>query len=82
MGGCRTGADCLSRLRDLRPDPMQMLPKGTTFKLNQRSLFKDGFGPALELVGGEFQPPFATVYPGGGAHLFNEGRFYFRTIVP
>jgi hypothetical protein len=22
-------------------------------------------------VGGEFQPPFETVYPGGGAHLFS-----------
>jgi hypothetical protein len=26
---------------------------------------------APEPVGGEFQPPFETAYPGGGAHLFS-----------
>ncbi|MGB5421988.1 MAG: hypothetical protein WBN03_07500, partial [Desulfobacterales bacterium] len=26
-------------------------------------------GPVLELVGGEFQPSFETVYPGGDAYL-------------
>jgi hypothetical protein len=26
--------------------------------------FKDGPGPVLEPVGGEFQPSFATAYPG------------------
>ncbi|MGA9261414.1 MAG: hypothetical protein WBV95_05535, partial [Desulfobacterales bacterium] len=26
-------------------------------------------GPGLEPVSGEFQPSFATGYPGGGAHL-------------
>jgi hypothetical protein len=34
-------------------------------------LFKDGPGPGLEPVGGEFQPPFETVFPGGGAHHFS-----------
>ena len=33
------------------------------------SLFYDGPGPGLETVGGEFQPSFETVHPGGGAHL-------------
>jgi hypothetical protein len=32
-------------------------------------LFKEGPGPVLELVGGEFQPSFETVYPGGDACL-------------
>jgi hypothetical protein len=33
------------------------------------ALFEDGPGPGLESVGGEFQPSFATVYPGGDAYL-------------
>jgi hypothetical protein len=45
--------------------------KGTTFKLQPNSLFDDGTGPGLEPVGGEFQPSFETVHPGGGAHLFS-----------
>jgi hypothetical protein len=43
--------------------------KGKTFGLNSIPLFEDGPGPVLEPVGGEFQPTFETVYPGGGAHL-------------
>jgi hypothetical protein len=45
---------------------MKEKPLGT----NPTSLLKDGKGPGLEPVGGEFQPPFAIAYPGGGAHLF------------
>jgi len=41
----------------------------TTFKLHPNSLFEDGTGPGLELVGGEFQPFFATAHPGGGVYL-------------
>jgi hypothetical protein len=29
----------------------------------------DAHCPGLDPVGGEFQPPFETGYPGGGAHL-------------
>jgi hypothetical protein len=43
--------------------------QGKIFKLHQKSLFKDGTGPGLEPVGGEFQPSFEIVHPGGGAHL-------------
>jgi hypothetical protein len=32
-------------------------------------LYKDGPGPGLEPIGGEFQRQFETVYPGGGAHF-------------
>jgi hypothetical protein len=46
---------------------MKKTPLGT----KPISLFDDGPGPCLEPVGGEFQPPFETVYPGGGAHLFS-----------
>ena len=42
---------------------------GTTFKLHPNSLIDDGTGLGLEPVGGEFQPSFETVHPGGGAHL-------------
>jgi hypothetical protein len=45
--------------------------KGKTFGLNSIPLFEDGPGPVLEPVGGEFQPTFETVYPGGGAHLIS-----------
>jgi hypothetical protein len=44
---------------------MKETPLGT----NPTPLFEDGKGPGLESVGGEFQPPFAIAYPGGGAHL-------------
>jgi len=33
-------------------------------------LSKDGPGPVLEPVDGEFQPPFAIAHPDGGATLF------------
>jgi len=46
----------------------------TTFKLYPNLLFEDGTGPDLEPVGGEFQPSFATVHPGGGAHLICESK--------
>jgi len=35
---------------------------------NPNPLFEDGPGPGLEPVGGEFQPSFETVHPGGGAY--------------
>ena len=38
---------------------------------NPNLLFEDGPGPVLGPVGGEFQPSFETVHPGGGAHLFS-----------
>jgi hypothetical protein len=40
-----------------------------TIGANPNRLFEDGPGPGLEPVGGEFQPSFETVHPGGGAHL-------------
>jgi hypothetical protein len=43
--------------------------KETPLATNPSPLFEDGQGPGLEPVGGEFQPQFETVYPGGGAHL-------------
>ncbi|MGB5424947.1 MAG: hypothetical protein WBN03_22460, partial [Desulfobacterales bacterium] len=43
--------------------------EATTFKLHPNSLFEDGTRPGLESVGGEFQPSFAIVHPGGGADL-------------
>ena len=42
----------------------------TTFKLHLNSFSEDGTGPGFEPVGGEFQPSFETVHPGGGAYLF------------
>ena len=51
--------------------------KGTPLGTNPTSLFYGGLGPGLEPVGGEFQPPFETVYPGGGAHLFTVLLFVF-----
>jgi hypothetical protein len=62
-----------------------------TFRLNPNSLFKDGTGPGLEPVGGEFQPSFETVHPGGGAYrnsftLFSESPysvlFFVFYIIP
>jgi hypothetical protein len=47
---------------------MKETPLGT----NPILLFKNGPGPVLEPVDGEFQPSFETVYPGAGAHLFSE----------
>jgi hypothetical protein len=43
--------------------------KGTIFKRHPKSLLEDGLDPVLEPVGGEFQPSFKTVHPGGGATL-------------
>jgi hypothetical protein len=45
--------------------------KGTPLGINPAPLFDDVTGPGIEPVGGEFQPSFATVHPGGGAHLFS-----------
>jgi hypothetical protein len=42
--------------------------------LNPNPLFNDEQGPVLEPVNDEFQPPFETVYPGGGAYLFKLSR--------
>ena len=64
----RTVADCLSRLRDLGPDPMTRLNGRHT----RRDLFVHFFigpGPVLGPSGGEFQPSFAAAHAGGGAHL-------------
>jgi hypothetical protein len=41
-------------------------------------LSEKGAGPGLDPVGGEFQPSFETVHPGGGAHLFSELQSFFR----
>jgi hypothetical protein len=66
----RTAAVCLSRLRGLGPVPMPIPHERNTIGVtNPTPLFEDGPGPGLEPVGGEFQPPFAIAYPGGGAHL-------------
>jgi hypothetical protein len=65
----RTASDCLSRLWDLRPDPMPIQHERNTFGTNPTYLFKNGLGPGLEPVGGEFQAQFETVYPGGYAHI-------------
>jgi hypothetical protein len=48
-----------------------MLHEWHTIGGNPKTLFEDGPGSDLEPVGGEFQPSFATVHPGGGAHLFS-----------
>jgi hypothetical protein len=42
---------------------------GTIFSLNPEPSFKDGPGPVLGPVGGEFQPRLETGYPGGGTLL-------------
>jgi len=42
---------------------------GTILGISPHSHFKNRTGPGLEPVGGEFQPPLETGYPGGGAHL-------------
>jgi ABC-type uncharacterized transport system ATPase subunit len=51
--------------------------KGTPLGTNPDILILDGPGPGLEPVGGEFQPQFATAYPGGGDHLFSVLHFTF-----
>jgi hypothetical protein len=66
----RKAADCLGRLRGLRPDLLPMPPGSCDLHLNPNSLFEGRTGPGIEPVGGEFQPSFAIVHPGGGAHLF------------
>ena len=65
----RKAADCLSRLRGLRPDPMIILHGRYDLWEQSPPSFEDGTGPGLEPVGGEFQTQFETGYPGGGAHL-------------
>jgi hypothetical protein len=52
--------------------------EGTKFKLHPNSLFENGTGPGLDPVGGEFQPPFETGYPGGGAYLI----FVLKILTP
>jgi hypothetical protein len=47
------------------------------FRLHPNSFFEDGTGAGLEPVGGEFQPSFETVHPGGGAHHFSVLHFIF-----
>jgi hypothetical protein len=37
--------------------------------VHPNSLSEEGTGLGLETVGGEFQPSFETVHPGGGTHL-------------
>jgi len=56
--------------------------KETPFRTNPTLLFKDGLGPGLEPVGGEFQPQFETAYPGGGTHIFTElhSIFVLKTV--
>ena len=67
----RTAADCLSRLRGLGPDPKSIPRERHNIGVHKpEPLFEDGPGPVLEPVGGEFQPSFETVHPGGGAYLF------------
>jgi hypothetical protein len=67
----RTAADCLSRLRDLRPDPMPMPFERHHLQVVYEliTLRRDRSG--LRARCGEFQPSFETVHPGGGAHLFS-----------
>jgi hypothetical protein len=64
----RKVADCLSRLRGLRLYADSVC-NGKLFKLHQNSLFEEGPGFIIEPVGGECQPSFEIVHPGGGAHL-------------
>ena len=73
----RSAADCLSRLRGLGPDPMPMPVGRHDFQAVPNSLSEGRTGPVLEPVGGEFQPSFETVHPGGGAYLFRI-TLYFR----
>ena len=56
----------------------------TNFRLNPKSFFGNRPGPVLEPVGGEFQPPFATVYPGGGDYpLVKFRRLHpLRPLIP
>ena len=78
----RIAADCLSRLRDVGPDPMT--------RLNGRHTRRDVFVHFLSTgrvrsqtpFGGEFQPSFATVHAGGGAHFITLLHFIFalRTV--
>jgi len=70
-GRFRSGADCLKPLTGSWTGPDAGAPERNDLQLIQTSLFKNGHGPVLETVGGEFQPPFATVYPGAGAHHFD-----------
>jgi len=53
----RKAADCLSRLRRLSLGPKPVLCKRRNIGgKNLNPLFKNGSGPGLEPVGGEFQP--------------------------
>ena len=67
----RKAADCLSRYGVLDRTLYRCRLEGATFKLHPNSLIDNGTVPGLEPVGGEFQPFFETVHPGGGAHLFS-----------
>ena len=59
MIGLRAAADCLSRLRGLRPILHYCRMEGTASK-NPYILFEERLGPGLVPVGGEFQPLLAT----------------------
>jgi hypothetical protein len=66
----RTAADCLSRLRSLSLDPKPVLYERYNIGgKNLNPLFKNGSGPGLKPVGGEFQPRLENGYPGFGAYL-------------
>ncbi|MGB5421533.1 MAG: hypothetical protein WBN03_05200, partial [Desulfobacterales bacterium] len=51
----------------------------STFKTQTTLFFEDGPGSVLETVGCEFQPPFETGYPGGGAHVIFVLRIFAST---
>ena len=64
----RPAADCLSRLRGLGPDLLPK-PRGKHgLQVCTETIFNAGPGPVLAPVGGAFQPPLETGYPGGGAY--------------
>jgi hypothetical protein len=51
--------------------------ESTTVRLETKHLFKARQGPVLGPVCIEFQAPFETVYPGGGAYLASGFGFIF-----
>jgi hypothetical protein len=66
----RKAADCLSRLRSLSLDPIPVLcERHNIGGKNLNPLFKNGSGPGLDPVGGEFQPRPEIGYPVFGAYL-------------
>jgi hypothetical protein len=67
----RKAADCLRRLRGFGPDPMPMPHGRHKLGYNSKALFEDRPGPALDPVGGEFQPSLETGYPGEGVYIIS-----------